>query len=281
MRNLFLFIQRFHVFFTFLLLLVLSLFILISNNAYQRSAFLNSSNAVVGTLYSSISDVRAYFNLGKENDRLREENARLKTIMRESYYVDTVSAVQVNDSVYKQHYAYIAAKVINNSVDRHYNYITLDKGELHGVRKNQGVICDRGVVGVVVKVSPHFCTVMSLLNTKTSIPPKVDTAMYFGSVKWDASSIYHVQLTEINRFAPVKVGQNVYTSGFSEHYPEGIPIGTIEKIDLEEGENFYDIEVRVSTDFTSIRSVYIVRNLLKDEVLDLEESTRKEDEDDQ
>ncbi|HCS21204.1 MAG TPA: rod shape-determining protein MreC [Bacteroidetes bacterium] len=277
MHNLFLFIQRFYVFFFFLLLTSFSLFILISNNLYQRSAFINTSNAVTGELYTLVSEVRNYFHLKTENEALLLENAELKSRMRDAYYVDTVTSISVNDSIYKQRYQYIDAQVINNSVDKKYNYITLNRGRIHGVQKNDGVICDQGVVGVVVKVSDRFCTVMSLLNRKTNIPPKVDTLMYFGSVKWDGNSFSYAQLTDINRFAPVKVGQMVYTSGYSEHYPENIKIGQIESVNLKDGSNFYDIEIKLSTDFTSLHSVFIVQNLFKAEVHALEEETRKED----
>lgn len=277
MHNLFLFIQRFYVSFFFLLLTSISIFILVNNNLYQRSAFINTSNAVAGEMYTVVSEVRNYFHLKKENEALLLENAELKSRMRDAYYVDTVTAITVNDTVYKQRYQYIDAQVINNSVDKKYNYITLNRGSLHGVKKNDGVICDQGVVGVVVKVSERFCTVMSLLNRKTNIPPKVDTLMYFGSVKWDGNSFSYAQLTDINRFAPVKIGQVVYTSGFSEHYPENVVIGQIDHIDLKDGSNFYDIEIKLSTDFTALHSVYIVQNLYKEEVLSLEEATRKED----
>lgn len=279
MRNLILFVQRFYVFFFFLVLLAFSLFILVNNNLYQRSAFINTSNALTGELYTLVSDIRGYFSLGAENDRLREENARLKTVMRNEYYVDTVTEVFVNDSIFKQHYSYISAQVINNSVDKEYNYITLNKGSMHGVEKNDGVICDDGVVGLVVNVSDRFCTVMSVLNRKTHIDPKVDTFLYSGSVQWQGNSIHHVQLVDINRFAQVKVGQKVYTSAFSGHFPENVPIGTISEITLKEASNFYDIELKLSTNFTSLRTVYIVQNLFKQQILDLEAETRKEDED--
>lgn len=277
MRNLLLFLQRHYVFVSFLLLLSFSFFILINFNRYQRAAFIHSANLVTGNVYQVTSDISGYFNLKKENERLQQENSELKSIMRDMYYVDTISAIHVNDSFYHQRYAYIPAKVINNSIDKKYNYLTLDKGSLHGVQRNQGVICSDGVVGVVVKVSERFSTVMSVLNRKTSIPPKVDSVVYYGSVKWDGGSYQTVQLTEINQFAPVQVGQKVFTSGYSGHYPENIPIGVIDRINLKEGSNFYDIDVKLSTDFSRLTSVYIVQNLFKEQILELEEETGKED----
>lgn len=278
MRNLILFFQRFYVFFLFLILFVLSLSILVSNNNYQRASFLNASNTVTGTVYDGVSQVRSFFNLAQENERLRAENAELKSILRSSYYVDTITAVEVNDSVYRQQYAYIPAKVVNNSIDKKYNYITLNRGALHGVRRHQGVISDQGVVGVVIHVSDHYCTVMSVLNRNQKISPKIDSTNYFGTLSWDATSVRHAQLTQINRFAEVEVGQRVLTSGFSTNFPENVLIGTIDKVELKEGGNFYDIEVELSTNFANLTSVYIVQNLLKDELQQLE-GQRGEDED--
>ncbi len=280
MRNLILFIQRFYVFFLFLIFLVFSLFVLISQNAYQRSAFLNTSNIVSGTLFSAVNDVRSYFFLARENDMLREELSELKSRMREAYYVDTVTAIHLNDTFFHQHYDYFPARVINNSITKKLNYITLNKGRIHGVEKNQGVICDQGIVGVVVNVSDRFCTVMSVLNLKSNTSPKIDSSDYFGSLKWDGGSSRYAQLTDINRFAVVKEGQKVKTSGYSLHYPEDVMIGTITKVELKEGNNFYDIEVELSTDFSRLTTVYIVKNLFKKELEQLESETREGDKDD-
>jgi rod shape-determining protein MreC len=279
MRNLILFIQRFYVFFLFLFLLISSLAILIGRNYYQGSVFISSANRVSGTAFSIAGEVRGYFLLGSENARLLEENSRLRNIMRSSYYVDTVTAVHINDSIYSQQYAYIGATVINNSLNKKYNYITLNKGSRHGVEKGQGVICEEGIVGVVTGVSDRFCTVMSVLNRKASTSPKIDSSNYFGSLKWDGMNSRYAQLTEINRFAPVATGQKVLTSGYSLHYPENIMIGKIAGIELKEGNNFYDIEVELSTDFASLSSVYIVQHLYKKELEALEEEAGRQDRD--
>jgi len=277
MRNLILFFQRYNVFFLFLLLLVLSLGILLANNRFQRAAFLNASNQISGGIFEQVNQVRSYFNLQGENDRLREENALLKTKMRQSYYVDTVAAITINDSIYKQRYEYIPARVINNSINGKYNYITLNKGALHGIKKLQGVICADGVVGKVVNVSDHYCTVMSMLNLKMRINPKVESNLYYGSIDWDGNNPRFVQLKQINRFAQIDTGQMVYTSGFASSFPAHVAIGKIQDISLREGANFYDIQVELSTDFGALSSVYIVRNLYREEIDALEDQTTEAD----
>ena len=63
---------------------------------------------------------------------------------------------KVNDTVYKQQYEYIVARVINNSVNQRNNYITINKGSKQGIAKGMGVICNLGIVGKVVFVSRAF-----------------------------------------------------------------------------------------------------------------------------
>ena len=62
----------------------------------------------------------------------------------------------------------------------------------------------------------------------------------------------------------------IITSGFSSIFPEGINVGTIESYSLEKG-NFYEIKVRLFTDFQSLFHVNVIRNYQKEEQLNLED----------
>ena len=55
------------------------------------------------------------------------------------------------DTLYKQRYIYFSARVINNSVNKLYNYITLNKGSLDGVKPDMAVITHKGIVGFVME----------------------------------------------------------------------------------------------------------------------------------
>lgn len=71
---------------------------------------------------------------------------------------------------------------------------------------------------------------------------------------------FHVELLEHD---------TIVTSGFSSIFPEGIEVGTIESFTLEQG-NFYEIIVRLSTDFQSLFHVNVIRNYQQEEQLNLE-----------
>jgi len=156
MRNLFNFIVKHQFFFIFLGLQVIAFTILIQNNYYHRSFFVNSANQLTGGLYNKYADVSKYFYLKEINEQLVEEN---KTLIRQtpySYLKTDQQVFQYEDTIYKRQYEYVNARVINNSVNRRNNYITLDKGQTYGIEQDMGVITPKGVIGIVKDVSENL-----------------------------------------------------------------------------------------------------------------------------
>ena len=57
-------------------------------------------------------------------------------------------------------------------------------------------------------------------------------------------------------------GDTIETNGLTGLFPEGIPIGIVDQIELPEGDTYYNLRVLLSTDFNSLRYVQIVHNPL-------------------
>src|SRR6201995_3382450 len=144
MRNLLIFITKYNAFFLFLIFEISSLFIYIKYNSFQKATFISSTNKVTGGLYAQVDQLKDYIHLSEVNDSLARENARLRAQLKTAFYIDTLAKRQVTDTVYKQQYTYIVAKVINNSINRSNNYITIDRGSKQGINKGMGVICSSG-----------------------------------------------------------------------------------------------------------------------------------------
>src|SRR5574343_252848 len=118
MRNLIFFIYKYHVFFLFFLLEIIAFIIVYRFNNYQKASFLNYTSSVASNFYNGVSNTQEYFNLRRVNDSLQLENARLRSLQITSYYNNNISINNINDTVYKQQYQYIAAQVVNNSVTK-------------------------------------------------------------------------------------------------------------------------------------------------------------------
>lgn len=270
MRNLLLFIARYHLFILFILLQVVAISIYVREHGHSKAVFFNTSNQVTGTYYQTIADITRYFSLPRVNRELADENARLRAMLKESQYADTGILRLKQDSTLRQKYLYISAEVLRNTVNYKNNFLTLNRGSRHGITEGMGVISPNGVVGMVHKVSQNFCSVLSLLNSNTRIPPKIADSNYFGTLVWEGKDPRYASLIEVNMHVPVKVGQQVSTSGYSSVYPENIPIGVIEEKNLMPGSNFYNLKVKLYTSFQNLKKVYIVKNLYRAEQDSLE-----------
>lgn len=281
MRNIIVFLYKYYNFILFLVLEFFSLYLIYQYNTYQRASFINFSNGVSGQAYSTVANFKSYFRLRQINDSLQLENARLRSELFTSYYNNEIRDFKVNDTIYKQQYTYIAAKVLNNSINKRNNYITLNRGAAHGVKTQMGVICDNGIVGIVMATSEHFCTVLSVLNSNAKISARIADDNAFGSLVWDGNDPTICRLYDVNKHVQVANGKKIVTSGYSTIFPENIPVGEVQAHSLEAGDNFHTIKVRMSTNFSNLTSVYIINNFFKEEMDSLEILTKIKLPDDQ
>jgi rod shape-determining protein MreC len=271
MRQLFAFLIKYYFFFLFLFLEIIA-FILIANNSYYQGArILNTANQLTGNVYETYNNIFDYLDLKENNKILAAENALLHAQIEQSYVKFTTGEIHVNDTTYKQQYKYIDAKIISNSTGKRNNYLMLNKGFNQGIRNNMAVVSPNGIVGIVNGVSANFSSVMSLLHTETKISAKLKKTNASGSVQWDGGSFKTGSLTDIPSHIKFKIGDSVITSGYSLDFPEGIMVGTIAYYKLNSNDNFYKIKINFSTDFNKLDYVYVIKNLFKDEQINLKE----------
>lgn len=197
------------------------------------------------------------------------EVLRLKQQVRECQTLLAADSLPLPDSIaigYEYHFAH----VINNSVSKPNNYITLDKGSLNGVEPEMGVVDQNGVVGIVSTVSSHAARVISLLNPNMRLSCKVKNTDYFGSLVWDGVSPYYAILEEMPRHVQFQKGDTIITSGYSAIFPEGLIVGTIENSIKTSGSNFFSLKIKLSTDFTRLSTVRVIRSKIANELKEIE-----------
>ncbi len=165
MRSLLRFIVRFNFVIIFIIIEFLSLSIAFQYNQFQKAQVVNSIQNITGFYHSKIFSITEYLNLRETNERLALENSRLKNILEQAYRSDEIFFYKQVDADTKQQYYMTSAKIINNSVNKKHNFLTLNKGIEQGVRPGMAVISSEGVVGVIFGASNKFSTVISLLNT--------------------------------------------------------------------------------------------------------------------
>lgn len=270
MRDLLRFLIKHHFTLLFLLLEIAAISILVRNNSYHSAKTFKMKHAVVGRISNRFNNFSKYLSLVEQNKELVQENARLYNELNSARY--TLEDESFTDSLWIQHYKFIPAKVVNNSVNKQYNYITLNKGKIHGIKEDMGVFGPDGLVGNIKSVTSHFSSVLPLLNRKSFPNARIKNSNYFGPLMWPGKNANEVVLEDIPLHAEITIGDTIETSGIqSGFFPPGIMIGTIKEYKVVKGVN-YDILVSLSTDFSNLTHVMVIENLLKDEQHALEDS---------
>ncbi|MGB1211616.1 MAG: rod shape-determining protein MreC [Lacinutrix venerupis] len=252
------FILRNKTFLLFLLLLFISVMLTIQSHSYHRSRFINSANFLSGGIFNASNNISDYFGLREQNKLLQEENNQLKSILfnvennLNSPYVDSLN--------FAKNYIFTPAQVIRNSYSSTNNILLLNRGKKDSIKQDFGVISSKGIIGIIEKTNANYATVLSILNTTSSISAKLKKTNHFGSIKWDGLLPNKIQLSEIPKIAPVATGDTIVTSGRSAIFPKNIPIGIVSSFKLDTAENYYEIEVTLFNDMTNIEHVYIIEN---------------------
>ncbi len=274
MRNLIEFLARQHHWFVFVLLEAISLTLLFSYNNYQSSVWFSSANVVVGRIYDWSSQLEHFFSLTKVNEELTARNIALEekiSDLSEKLTTATKDSSYVKDSLLLpvQEMKLIPAKVVSNSIIRPDNLMTINKGSKDGVKKDMGVVCGTGVVGIVYLVSPQYSVVIPLLNTKSNISCKIENREYFGYLIWQGGATDVAYLDDIPRHARFKLNENIVTSGYSSIFPPGIKVGKILHVYNSADGVSYRLSVKLSTNFSTLRDVSVVDNTAMKERIEL------------
>ncbi|WP_426064481.1 rod shape-determining protein MreC [Flavobacterium sp. DSP2-3-1] len=258
----------------FLLLLGISLTLTIQSHSFHRSKIISSANFLSGGVYEKVNNLNEYLNLKTHNDALALENAKLKSLLfnREDTTavkkLDSLKGVKPDDI--------LVSKVIKNSYNMYENYLTLNSGEIDGVKPDMGVINSLGIVGIIENTSKNYSTVISILNKRSQINAKIKKSNHFGSLNWNGKSTGFVQLTDLPRLALIKIGDTIVTGGQSVIFPENINIGTIAKIYRDKLTNYYTLDVKLFNDMTNLGHVYIIKSKDREEIINLEKREKDE-----
>jgi rod shape-determining protein MreC len=159
----------------------------------------------------------------------------------------------------------IDAKVVNATLHRNNNLITINKGSADGVHPEMGVICSRGVVGIVSMTSEHYSIIMPLVNTTSSISCRLSKSLYFGTMKWQRGAINISYVTDVPRHAKIKPGETVETNGYSDIFPAGLPIGQVLNFENSADGMAYHLRVKLFTDFSTLRDVSVIADYVNQE----------------
>ncbi len=294
---------RFGNFLLFLFLELIALVVIITVNKPQREISQDLLLEVSGSLAETQQTVFGYFNLRSENEKLflalaeaQSRNLILQDSLNEVFnrIPSSIAYLVPSDSIIgdscamqdlQRHelldmpvsgFHFIPAVAVNNSVDLNYNYITLNKGRNHGVTLDMGIISPNGIAGQVVEVSAHYSLALSVLNKKFRTGAKLYRNSNVGTLRWEGEDANFAWLDYIPQTSRIQQGDTVMTSGYSTVFPGNYMIGTVSEYNTDSQDGFFQIKVKLATNFRGLNNVYLVQHSNLAEIDSLEQNKRLE-----
>ncbi len=272
MRNLIFLFVKHGGFLTFFLAEIFCMYLVVNNNSEQNAIFNSSFSFFSNETTERFDNLKQFVSLSSVNDTLARANAKLLQEKENAKFIQTVfkDSIQIPDT--EQLYTFTAAKVVSNSTTRHNNSIIINRGANHGIKPSMGIIGvgNAGVVGIVKNTTANHSRVLPILHSQSRISASIKRNNFFGGLVWQGRDPTKANLVDIPKHANLVKGDTIQTSGYSSIFPEGIMIGTIDTSWLQKGTNFYEIEVNLCNDLSSVKYVYVVENLMKKEIDALE-----------
>ena len=265
MRSLLQFLRKIAPFLLFLVLEVVALVLLFSDSNYHGSVRFSSANRFNARMYEVRHRLTAYIGLKQTNEALWVRNGELeKEVAALRQALDGTlpeGAAQLSDE-----YEYVYANVLKNSIQRNKNHLLIDLGSDDGVTEGMGAESPSGIAGMVVACSAHYSLVASVLNTDMHFSCRIKGSDVTGSLSWDGRDIREGVLSDLPGHVMWSAGDTVLTSGFSEAFAEGVPVGVIAATEKPSGAAYATARVTLFTRFDKLPQLRLTKMRRQEEI---------------
>lgn len=183
----------------------------------------------ISYIQNLVGDVSDYFNVLKQNQALREENAELRQWMNEALALrETVKSYEALKAYHAPPDAHpINAVVIGESNDVYAHSMLVNVGRSDGVARGQAVVDSAGLIGRIVDVGRSASRILLLTDVQSRAPVYIEGADVEGLLVGRTKAQPAISFTENSDPVVFKPGQRVLTSGAGGVLPRGLPVGVV------------------------------------------------------
>ena len=252
-----------------ILLILLSLIILSQNKNPNVQKIRAIAFGSFATVTSVISDLFSVTDLKRENEELRDTNAKLMlqiSRLREFGIVnkELKDLLEFKDTT---GFPLIPASIVSRSLSMTQNTITINAGKKDGVLPGMPVINDKGFIGIVSSVSEDFSIARTLNNVDLRLTVMDERSRINGILKWTGEELIIINIP--NTF-DVQAGDRIITSDVSSIVPIPIPVAIVEEFRRGESGVFSYIRVRPFADLAPVENVFILAMVKSKQIDNLE-----------
>jgi rod shape-determining protein MreC len=197
----------------------------------------------------------------KERDAYHRQLVAAQNSLREAEQLGQIKTMDTTGGM--DRYAPVDARVFLHSPNSWFQRITINKGTDDGIHRGDPVINGAGLVGKVEVATGGSAVVTLITDQDFGTGGITGQSQEPGSVVPAVGAPGDLIFEVIDNAAKVRVGDTVYTAGTIENrlqslYPRAIPIGTVKRIDLGDGELDRRIHIQPSADLTRVDMVQVL-----------------------
>jgi rod shape-determining protein MreC len=210
-----------------------------------------------------VQDYVYLVDVKRDNDRLRQENARLG---QANFQLQAAAAenhslrrlLQLRDEIKG---TLLSAQVIGKEISPFFRVIRLrlDRGDRERVKPGMPVLTADGLVGQVRRTWGRHSDVLLVADKTSAIDVVVQRTGARGILKGTGSEEHYVcRLEHLSREDDVKVGDLVVTSGMGQRFPASIRVGRIGEVEKKDYGLTQDATVVPAVSFSRLEEVLIM-----------------------
>lgn len=216
----------------------------------------------IGNIFSSIT---GSFSALEENEALKEQLDMLPQLQADNERLaaeneELRESLEVSSSMA---YETVNARVISRAPDQWLESFTIDKGEKDGVEEGMAVSTSEGLIGIVTRVNgkSSFIEMISTNASQNNMSVEVrhnDEAVYGNIRNFDTEKDVLV-VENIKSQVKLEEGDEVYTSGLTGAFPEGIVIGKVVEVENDEYGLSQNAFVQMNSDLNDVDNVFVLK----------------------
>ncbi len=238
-------------------LLISSYFLLNKDNPSMR-VIRGKTTEIVAFISSPMTWVKSLMYLKEENGLLREKNLVL------SLQIESMLNLQIENSrllgmldFKRQTKLFLKpARVVNKGIQPNLLSIVIDVGTLDGVETNQAVLTPKGVIGKTIETGESASIVQLITDVNFRLSVRIIPSGATGILRWLGND--KGQVREVQKNVDINIGDKVITSGFSDIYPSGLPVGEVAGVHDERGSFQKVLNIQLPNDMSSFQHVFII-----------------------
>ena len=244
--------------FIFALSILFSSILLLNNENPKMGTIRGKTAEIISFISSPFTWIQSLMFLEQENQLLREKNLFLSLQVDSmlNLHKENEELLDMLDFKKKAKLIIKPAKVVNKGIQPNLLSIIIDGGELDGIKNNQAVLTPKGVIGKTIQTGNEATIVQLISDSNFRLSVRILPSGATGILRFIDGET--AQIREVQKNVDIKIGDKVVTSGFSDIYHPGLPVGSVEGVFAERGSFQKVVNVSLPNDLSSFQYVFVI-----------------------